>query len=65
LADELGVPLLGQVPLQPGLANQADQGKPVVAGAPDSPAALALGAIATRLERESAGRSVSLPIINQ
>ena len=65
LADELGVPLLGQVPLQPGLALQADQGRPVVAESPDSPAARALGAIATRLERESAGRSVPLPILNQ
>jgi ATP-binding protein involved in chromosome partitioning len=65
LADELGVPLLGQVPLQPGLALQADQGRPVVVDAPSSPAAKALGAIATRLEREAAGRSLSLPIINQ
>ncbi|NOT07543.1 MAG: Mrp/NBP35 family ATP-binding protein, partial [Gemmatimonadales bacterium] len=30
LADEVGVPLLGSVPLQPGLAAQADAGTPIV-----------------------------------
>src|SRR5256884_1898133 len=39
LADELGVPLLGQVPLQAQLADLADTGRPVVAADPGSPAA--------------------------
>ena len=65
LATELGVPLLGQIPLQPGLAEQADQGRPVVLSAPDSPAGKALGAMAKAVVREAAGRSMSLPIINQ
>ncbi len=48
LADELGVPLLGQVPLQAGLADHADVGRPIVLAAPDSPAAQALDAVARR-----------------
>ena len=65
LADELGVPLLGEVPLQPGLAVEADRGEPVVVGQPDSPAGRALAAIARRLAKEAGGRSMALPIINQ
>jgi ATP-binding protein involved in chromosome partitioning len=49
LADELGVPLLGQVPLQAKLPDLADSGQPIVAAEPDSPAARALDAIARRV----------------
>ncbi|HXL34620.1 MAG TPA: Mrp/NBP35 family ATP-binding protein [Gemmatimonadales bacterium] len=49
LADELGVPLLGQVPLQAQLADLADSGRPVVAADPGSPAAQALEAVARRV----------------
>ncbi len=49
LADELGVPLLGQVPLQARLADLADAGRPVVAADPGSPAAQALEAVARRV----------------
>ncbi|PYP48917.1 MAG: hypothetical protein DMD45_16650 [Gemmatimonadetes bacterium] len=49
LADELGVPLLGEVPLQAHLADLADTGQPIVAAQPDSPAARALDAIARRV----------------
>jgi ATP-binding protein involved in chromosome partitioning len=41
LAAELGVPLLGQIPLQAGMADLADQGTPIVVGEPESPAAKA------------------------
>jgi ATP-binding protein involved in chromosome partitioning len=63
LADELGVPLLGEVPLQPGLAEAADRGAPVVTDAPDSPAARALAQVAERVTREAAARRVQLPVI--
>lgn len=49
LAQELAVPLLGQIPLQAGLAALADRGQPVVAAAPDSPAGQALRGIADEL----------------
>lgn len=65
LAEELGVPLLGQVPLEPGLAQKADQGRPVMTTDPDGPAGRALGSIAAGVAREAASRSMSLPVINQ
>jgi ATP-binding protein involved in chromosome partitioning len=49
LAAELGVPLLGQVPLQAKLPDLADAGRPIVAAEPGSPAAQALEAIAQRV----------------
>ena len=42
LADEIGAPLLGKVPLQEELRVQADVGVPLVAEDPDAPAAQAL-----------------------
>jgi ATP-binding protein involved in chromosome partitioning len=63
LADEVGVPLLGTVPLQPGLAEQADHGQPVIVASPDSPAALSLRAIAAELGRKTAGRGAAVPIL--
>jgi ATP-binding protein involved in chromosome partitioning len=63
LADELGVPLLGTVPLQPGLAEQADNGQPVLVASPQSPAAESLRGIAAELQRKTAGRSAALPIL--
>lgn len=62
LADELSVPLLGAVPLQPQLAAEADVGHPVLIGAPESPAALALRTIAQAV-LEGGGRTISLPIM--
>ena len=53
------VPLLGSVPLDPALRVGGDTGAPVVASAPQSPAARALLAIAERLAvrpRSLAGR---------
>lgn len=63
LAEELGVPLLGQIPLQAGVADLGDSGAPVVVAQPESPAAVALQEFATAL-RKRAGRAVSLPILS-
>jgi ATP-binding protein involved in chromosome partitioning len=63
LAEEVGAPLLGKVPLQSRLADEADAGTPVVAGQPESPAAKALVAIANGLPTRLGGRSVPLPIL--
>jgi ATP-binding protein involved in chromosome partitioning len=63
LAEELGVPLLGSVPLQPRLAELADAGKPVLVASPDSPAALSLRQIAAELQQKTSGRGVALPIL--
>jgi ATP-binding protein involved in chromosome partitioning len=63
LAEDLGVALLGQVPLQLGLAGAADAGRPIVIDAPGSAAAVMLSEIAERIEQSPALRSVRLPII--
>lgn len=52
LADELGVPLLGQVPIDGSVATGGDEGAPVVLEAASGPAADAFRAIADRLLEE-------------
>ena len=49
LATELGIPLLGQVPLNPKVLEGADNGQPIVVLEPQSSAAKALTAIASKL----------------
>ena len=49
LADELGVPLLAQVPLDPFVVEGGDTGRPVVAAHPEAPSAQAITAAAARL----------------
>jgi ATP-binding protein involved in chromosome partitioning len=63
LAAELGVPLLGTVPLQPRLAELADAGRPILVAEPDSTAATSLRAIAEDLEQKAARPGVALPIL--
>lgn len=63
LADELGVPLLGSVPLQPGIADAADAGQPVLIAAPSSPASAVLTAIAEQVRGAVGGPSMALPIL--
>ena len=48
-AESLGVPFLGEVPLLLDIRTTADAGTPIVASAPDSPAARAYTAIAARI----------------
>ena len=54
LADQLDVPLLGQVPLVPALRAGGDEGRPIVAAEPDSEAAVAFRSIAERVDVELA-----------
>ncbi len=49
LADEIGAPLLGRVPLEPAVARGGDAGRPVVLADPASPAAAEFRSIARRL----------------
>ena len=49
LAEDLGVPLLGSVPIDPGVATGADAGNPIVLDDPGSPAATAITAAADRI----------------
>jgi ATP-binding protein involved in chromosome partitioning len=63
LADELGAPLLGQIPLQAEMAREADRGELVVMSKPDSAAAKALRQVAQAVIERAGGKSVSLPLL--
>jgi ATP-binding protein involved in chromosome partitioning len=54
LAAELGLPLLGQIPLYPRIMEGADRGQPLVVADPQSSAAKALEAVAGRVRELSA-----------
>jgi ATP-binding protein involved in chromosome partitioning len=55
LADEIGVPLLGRVPLDPSLREAADAGVPVLEAAPESEAAEAIVALALAVQGTKRG----------
>ena len=55
LAEEVGAPLLGSIPLDPVLREAADAGTPVREVAPESEAAVAIDALAVRVQSARAG----------
>jgi ATP-binding protein involved in chromosome partitioning len=62
-ADTLGVPLVGQVPIEPRLREGGDEGRPIVVREPDSPAAQALVAAAravAQVTRSKVGKPLTL-----
>jgi ATP-binding protein involved in chromosome partitioning len=68
LADDLHVPLLGSIPLDPSLRESGDAGEPLVIVNPDTPAASAISAVAdaiaeTRRE-QGVGFVKSLPVLS-
>jgi ATP-binding protein involved in chromosome partitioning len=65
LAGELGVPLLGRVPLDPAIREQGDLGEPIVSAQPDSPAAQTIVEIAETIDtrREPGSIVKSLPLV--
>jgi ATP-binding protein involved in chromosome partitioning len=65
LAADLGVPLLGTVPLDTALREQGDAGVPVVTGDPDAASARAILEIASAIDgsRQPGGFVKSLPLV--
>lgn len=51
IAEELNIPFLGEVPIDPRMAHYGDQGEPVVAVAPDSDSGKAFGEISGLVAR--------------
>jgi ATP-binding protein involved in chromosome partitioning len=49
LAEQLGVPLLGEVPLEDALRQGSDSGDPIFSTDPDAASARAIAAIAQRI----------------
>ena len=65
LAAEVGVPLLGQIPLQAGMPALADKGEPIVVAQPESPAGTALSDLAKTVAARAAGLAPALPITSR
>lgn len=63
LAAELGVPLLAEVPLQPKLADHADEGQPILVVEPMSPAGQAMQRAANAVVERVAEVGVVMPIL--
>ena len=68
LATTLGVPLLGQIPIDPALREYADDGAPIVLQAPDSEVAQALESTAKELvnllpPKPKATKRITLPLM--
>ncbi|MGH8908354.1 MAG: Mrp/NBP35 family ATP-binding protein [Egibacteraceae bacterium] len=63
LAEQLRVPLLGQIPLVPALREGGDEGRPVIVADPGSPASQAFQAIADKIIALRP-RRVPLPLLN-
>jgi ATP-binding protein involved in chromosome partitioning len=65
LAAELGVPLLGEVPLDPLVREQGDVGEPIVAAHPESETAQIIVSIAEAIDarREPGSIVKSLPLV--
>jgi ATP-binding protein involved in chromosome partitioning len=61
LANELGVPLLGKLPLVPALREGGDDGRPIVAVDPRSEASLCFQEIARRIAVEMKPRKIFSP----
>jgi ATP-binding protein involved in chromosome partitioning len=61
LADELGVPLLAQIPLLPPVREGSDEGKPVVAVDPDGEAGRMFTRLAERVAVELRPKKVFRP----
>jgi ATP-binding protein involved in chromosome partitioning len=65
LAIELGVPLLGSVPLDPALREAGDEGVPFVVREPASPTAQAIAEIAHAVDASRAGGFTrTLPLVS-
>jgi ATP-binding protein involved in chromosome partitioning len=63
MARELGVPFLGEVPIDPRVAEGGDAGKPIVVYAPESPAAAAFRELAGTVARRLAVLAARTPAI--
>ena len=68
LADELAIPFLGSVPLDPRLREQGDRGAPLVVADPDAGAAVAIAEVARAIDatrrEEGVGIVKALPVLS-
>ncbi len=67
LAEEARVPLLGKIPFDPRLREQADAGEPIVFAEPEAEVSEAILSVAKRIadtERERSGIGKKLPLVS-
>ena len=62
-ADELGIPFLGEVPLDLAIRTQSDIGKPIVIAQPDAPSARTLREIAEKVAAQVSIRTFEAPVL--
>jgi len=62
-ATELGIPFLGEVPLDVAIRTQSDIGKPIVIAQPDAPSARTLRQIAERVAAQVSIRTFEAPVL--
>jgi ATP-binding protein involved in chromosome partitioning len=63
LAEELGAPFLGEIPIDPRISEGGDAGQPIVRFAPDSPAAAAFRELAGTVARRLSVLAARTPAI--
>ncbi len=61
MAEETGIPFLGEVPIEPQVRSGGDEGRPVVTAAPESAAARALREIARQTAAQLSIRALGTP----
>jgi ATP-binding protein involved in chromosome partitioning len=62
-AEQLGIPFLGEVPLDLAIRTQSDIGSPIVIAQPDAPSAQNLKAITERLAAQISIRNYEAPVL--
>ena len=62
-ADQLGIPFLGEVPLDLAIRTQSDIGKPIVVAQPDAPSARTLREIAEKVAAQVSIRTFEAPLL--
>jgi ATP-binding protein involved in chromosome partitioning len=60
-AEQLGIPFLGEVPLDLAIRTQSDIGKPIVVDQPDAPSARTLREIAKKVAAQVSIRNFEAP----
>jgi ATP-binding protein involved in chromosome partitioning len=62
-AEQLGIPFLGEVPLDLAIRTQSDIGQPIVIARPDAPSARTLRSIAERVAAQVSIRNFEAPVL--
>lgn len=62
-AEQLGIPFLGEVPLDITIRSQSDMGAPIVLSQPDAPSSRVLRSIAEKMAAQVSIRSYEAPVL--